>query len=325
MIRSLYIDNQGQRKIGLTTAELEQGLQNPQCLMWVSLENPTEQEATAVLQDLFHFHPLAIEDCLNSGYQTPKVDDYGSYIFIIAHAVRSQQTYVELETMELNIFMGENYLVSLFLDEKMPPVEHIWQRIERDERLTQHGSDFLCYALLDKLVDDYLPILDTLDDEIEWLEDSVLERPQPEILQRILDIKHALMYLRRIMSPQRELMNRLSRDQFPMIDQHSRLYYRDIYDHLVRFHDLVESLRDIVSGTMEIYLNSTSLRLNEVMKALTIVSTIFLPLSFVAGVYGMNFDFMPELHWEYGYLLVWLLFVLIVVGMLAFFRKRGWF
>jgi magnesium transporter len=179
--------------------------------------------------------------------------------------------------------------------------------------------------VLDKLVDDYLPILDKLDDEIEWLEDQVLEKPQPKTLQRILDLKNALMYLRRIMSPQRELMNRLSRDQFPMIDRHSQLYFRDLYDHLVRYHDLVESLRDIVSGTMEIYLNSTSLRLNEVMKALTVVSTIFLPLSFVAGVYGMNFDFMPELYWKWGYPMVWGLFVAIVVGMLAYFKRQGWF
>jgi magnesium transporter len=325
MIRSLYVNNQGHKKTNLSTAEMELVLKQPDALLWISLEQPSEAEAQAILQDLFHFHPLAIEDCLNSGYQTPKVDDYGAYIFIIAHAVHSKTSYAEIETMELNFFLGQNFMVTLFLDEAMPPVEHVWQRIARDERLTQNGSDFLCHGVLDKLVDDYLPILDKLDDEIEWLEDQVLEKPQPKTLQRILDLKHALMYLRRIMSPQRELMNRLSRDQFPMIDRHSQLYFRDLYDHLVRYHDLVESLRDIVSGTMEIYLNSTSLRLNEVMKALTVVSTIFLPLSFVAGVYGMNFDFMPELYWKWGYPMVWGLFVAIVVGMLAYFKRQGWF
>ncbi len=133
------------------------------------------------------------------------------------------------------------------------------------------------------------------------------------------------MALRRIISPQREVINRLSRDDFPMIDRQSRIYFRDIYDHLVRIQDLTELLRDIVSGVMDIYLNSTSLRLNEVMKALTVVSTIFLPLSFVAGVYGMNFHYMPELSWRYGYLLIWVVFVLIFGGMLAWFKKRNWF
>jgi magnesium transporter len=325
MIRSLYFDNQGQKKTDLSRPEMEQALKRPDGLLWISLEQPTEAEAQAILHDLFRFHPLAIEDCLNSGYQTPKVDDYGAYIFIIAHAVRKKASYIELETMELNFFLGENFLVTLFLDDNMPPVEAVLQRIDRDDRLTRNGSDFLCYSIMDKLVDDYLPILDSLDDEIEWLEDRVLEKPQPQILERILIIKHALMYLRRIMSPQRELVNRLTRDHFPMIDRHSQVYFRDVYDHLVRYHDLVEMLRDIVSSSMDIYLNSTSLRLNEVMKALTVVSTIFLPLSFVAGVYGMNFEFMPELAWPLGYPMVWAVFVLIVVGMLTYFKRQGWF
>jgi magnesium transporter len=183
----------------------------------------------------------------------------------------------------------------------------------------------LSYGVLDAIVDDYMPLLDQMDDELELLEDQVLEKPSPVLLQRLLDIKHALIYLRRVISPQREVINRLSRDEFPMLDSHSRIYFRDVYDQMVRYQDLIESLRDIVGGAMDIYLNSTSLRLNEVMKALTIVSTIFLPLSFVAGIYGMNFEFMPELHSQFGYPLVWTVFILIVVGMLYFFKRRGWF
>jgi magnesium transporter len=171
-----------------------------------------------------------------------------------------------------------------------------------------------------------MPILDKMDDEIEILEDQVLEKPTTKTMGRILELKHSLMYLRRVLSPQREAMNRLSRDDFPMIDQTSRIYFRDIYDHLVRFQDLADSLRDIVSGAMDIYLNSTSLRLNEVMKALTIVSTIFLPLSFVAGMYGMNFQYMiPNYSWKYGFAFFWVICLGIAFGMLAFFKKRGWF
>jgi len=188
-----------------------------------------------------------------------------------------------------------------------------------------NGADFLCHAILDELVDDYMPLLDKMDDEIEWLEDRVLEKPKPETLQRILNLKHATLSLRRFITPQREIMNRLSRDDFGMIAEKHQIYFRDIYDHLVRLQDLIESVRDVVSGTLDIYLSATSNRLNEVMKALTIVSTIFLPLSFIAGVYGMNFKFFPELNWPFGYLYVWLIFIAMAVGMVVYFKKRGWF
>jgi magnesium transporter len=326
MIRTLYLDKHGTKKTGLTEEEMARCLEHKDCLLWVSLEHPSPEEAEHILHQTFHFHPLAVEDCLNTGYQTPKVDDFGSYLFIIAHAIRTDKSYTQMDTMELNIFLGENYMVSVFLDSEMPSVEALWRRLERDERITQNGSDFLCHSLLDILVDDYMPILDRMDDEIEVLEDQVLEKPTSKTMSRILELKHSLMYLRRVISPQREAVNRLSRDDFPMIDRTSRIYFRDIYDHLVRFQDLADNLRDIVSGAMDIYLNSTSLRLNEIMKALTIVSTIFLPLSFVAGMYGMNFQYIiPSYNWKYGFAFFWLICLGITFGMLAFFKKRGWF
>ncbi len=230
-----------------------------------------------------------------------------------------------METIELNCFLGDNYLVTSFMAPSLSPVDVVWKRCDRDERLVSHGSDFLLHAILDVLVDEYMPVLDQMDEEIEILEDQVIEKPQAPVLERILDLKHRIMNLRRIVSPQREVMNRLSRDDFPQIDQQSRIYYRDIYDHLVRIQDLSESIRDIISGSMDIYLSATSNRLNEVMKALTIVSTIFLPMSFVAGVYGMNFHYFPEITWKYGYAYVWAIFIIIPVGMLIFFKRRGWF
>jgi magnesium transporter len=326
MLRTVLIDRHNKKKTDLTHEQMQKAIQDPDCMLWVSLEHPTPEEAQSILVDLFDFHPLAVEDCLNTGYQTPKVDDFGSYIFIIAHAIRPNGTLATIETMELNFFLGENYLVTVHLDEKMPPVSHMWEQIERDERLTQNGADFLCHSLLDFLVDDYMPMLDQLDDEIEWLEDQALQRPQTQMLQRILGLKHTLMYLRRIISPQREVLNRLSRDEFPMIDNVSRIYFRDVYDHLVRFQEMTETLRDIVTGALDIYLNSTSLRLNEVMRALTVVSTIFLPLAFVAGVFGMNFNHMfPSWDSPYAYPIFWAICLAVVVGMLVFFKRRGWF
>lgn len=327
MIESIYYStNHSAAKRELTDDEIRSAMKNPDGLLWVNLCNPTREESNHVLADLFQFHPLAVEDCQSIGYQTPKIDDFGAYIFIIAHALPVNRAEISAEnSMELNIFVADNYLVTSYNREIMPPVEDVKKRLDRDDRLIKNGPDFLCHAILDHLVDDYMPLLDELDEHLELLEDRVLEKPTPEILSELIEQKHMLMALRRIISPQREIINRLSRDDYTMIDRQSRIYYRDIYDHLVRIQDLSESLRDIVSGVMDIYLNSTSMRLNEVMKALTVVSTIFLPLSFVAGVYGMNFHYMPELAWRYGYLFVWVIFVSIFVGMLVWFKRRNWF
>jgi magnesium transporter len=326
MIRSVFISPQHDKLKNLSEREMRSALQQPDGLLWISLEKPTPEESTAILQDLFQFHPLAIEDAVSEGYQTPKVDDFGSYIFMVLHAIHIQQDYADIETIEVNFFMGSNYLVSISHELDLDPLNSIWKRMERDERMLQNGSDFLAHGILDAMVDGYLPVLDQLDDELEELEDLVLARPQPRQLERLLALKHSLIFLRRVISPQREVMNRLSRDDYPMIDQQSRIYYRDVYDHLVRFQDLIESLRDVVGSALDIYLNSTSLRLNEVMKALTIVSTIFLPLSFIAGVYGMNFiNQYPPYEWWFSIFIFWGICFSIVAGMLVFFKRRGWF
>lgn len=325
MIRSIFCPNNAPRQSNLSHDQMVQALQDPQGLLWVSLEKTNEEEVNAILRDVFHFHPLAIEDCLSDGYQAPKVDIFNEYLFIIVHALQSDFPLDQLDTMELNSFLGPNYLVTSYTCGQMPPVQTVWDRLERDDRLIEHGADFLCYTILDQLMDEYLPLLDSMDEEIDHLEDQVvLAKPERGVLQRILALKHSILTLRRIIAPQREVMNRLSRDDLPQIQNAHRIYYRDIYDHLVRIHDLSESIRDVATGTLDTYLSAASNRLNEVMKALTIVSTIFLPLSFVAGIYGMNFEYFPEVHWRFGYLYVWSIFILIVVGMLWFFRRRGW-
>ncbi|MCC6148168.1 MAG: magnesium/cobalt transporter CorA, partial [Anaerolineaceae bacterium] len=277
------------------------------------------------LKDTFNFHPLAIEDCQSDNFQTPKVDDFKDYIFIVTQYIQLNEQKTGLVAHQLSLFLGSNFLVSCSLLEKTPPVEEVWDGLNHDERLHENGSDFLCHAILDRLVDGYMPILDQLDEEIDRLEDNVLAKPEPQTLERILALKHNIMALKRVISPMREVMNKLSREDFPQIDLRSRIYFRDIYDHLVRFQDLSESIRDIVSGALDIYLSSTSLRLNGIMKALTIVSTIFLPLTFLAGVYGMNFHFMPELSVPWAYPVLWGIFILLGAGMIYLFKRRGWF
>lgn len=325
MLHSIFFSSTGQITRDLDLIQIQTALQDQEGLVWVNLDDPFHADTLTLLKDILAVHPLTIEDIQNGGYQPPKVDDFGSYLFIIVHALQVQANADELQTRELDLFLGANYLVTSHSGDAMPPVEKTFQRITRDERVHQNGSDFLCHALLDALVDDYMPLLDQLDDEIDWLEDSVLQKPEPETLERILTLKHSIMALRRIVGPEREIINRLSRDDFPLIDRQSRIYFRDIYDHLVRIQDLSESLRDIVSGALDIYLSSTSLRMNEVMKALTVVSTIFLPLTFLTGVYGMNFKIFPEVNWQYGYPMAWGIFLLTIVIQVIYFKRKGWF
>lgn len=325
MIHTLYFPTNRSLQWDLAENQLKDALADDKGLLWVSLENPSTGEFQSILADLFHFHPLAIEDCQSTGFQTPKVDDYGEYLFIVVLGLSFDQTKSELVTEEFDLFLGKNYVVTNFNTARMPAVEKLKQRLKRDERLLTNGADSLCHALIDIIVDDYSEPLEILESELEVLEDSVLSRPQSETLEKILHLKHSIMAVRRVVAPQREIINHLSRDEYPLIDLQSRLYFRDIYDHLVRVYDWVDILRDMATNALEVYLNATSLRLNEVMKALTIVSTIFLPLAFVAGVYGMNFHFMPEITWKWGYPMAWVIFLTITIGMLAFFRKRRWF
>lgn len=324
MIKIIYFPKIGVPQLDLPFSALRSALADQEGLVWVDLVEADNEEITKVLVNQFHFHPLAVEDCQSDGYQTPKLDDYGEYLFLIVQSLTKNGVFEDEPTRELNVFLGKNFVVTSSL-KKITSVENFRKRLEKDERLYQFGSDFLFHALLDQIVDDFIPHLDQLEEEIDYLEEAVLSNPDPKTLERILRLKRYTMTLRRVIAPQREVVNRLCRDDFPMIDLHSRMYFRDIYDHLVRIYDLLDGIRDMTTSALEVYLNATSLRLNEVMKALTIVSTIFLPLSFVAGVYGMNFQYMPELGWRWGYPMVWVVFIMIVVGMLSFFKKRRWF
>jgi magnesium transporter len=325
MIRSIFFAPQKSPEYLTTIEEINEKISDTNGYLWVSIESASNEELQQFLIDTFHFHPLAVEDCQTNGYQASKVDDFVDYLFIITHALKAEKEPLEIVTAELNIFLGENYIVSVCTNQALSPVDRAWARAKRDFRITNFGPDFLCHSLLDALVDEYLPLIDEMESEVEWLEDSVLEKPTPTTLEKLLSLKHNIMSLRRIISPMREVMNRLSRDEFPQIDAQSRYYFRDIYDHLVRIQDLADTLRDIVSGALDIYLNSTSLRLNEIMKALTIVSTIFLPLSFISGVFGMNFLHIPGSTHPWGFYLACSLMILLGVGMVLYFKKRNWF
>lgn len=325
MLRSVFRPTDGPLRYDLDLNQMRQALEAGEGLLWVSLEQAGTEEIDAVLGGIFRFHTLTIEDCRSRSYQSPKVDIFDAYLFLVVHGLRPDFPLDRLDTRELDIFLGTHYVVTSHQAAEMPPLDALWRRLDLDERLTRRGADFLCYAILDELVDEFLPLLDQLDEQLDGLGDqAVLGKPSQDLLEQVLALKHGIATLRRVTAPQREVLNRLSRDDLSLIQPRHRIYYRDVYDHLVRVHDLSDAIRDVATGTLETYLSATSNRLNEVMKALTIVSTIFLPLSFLAGVYGMNFDHMPELRWQFGYFAVWGLFIVIVLGMLGYFRHRGW-
>jgi magnesium transporter len=326
MLRAAYLQPDHPPLLLESAQKIKELLALTDGFLWVSLETATDTEINEILRDVFQFHPLAIEDCQSPGFQVAKIDDFSEYIFIITHALNFQAEDEDQTTRELDLFLGNNFVVTCYSDPQMPAIVKTWDQIQKDGRIARFGPDFLCHTILDNIVDEYLPILDTMESEVEWLEDSVIEKPTPETLHRLLRIKHQIMALRRIISPQREVMNRLSRDEFPgIIDAQSLIYFRDIYDHLVRFQDLADVLRDIVSGALDIYLNSTSLRLNEIMKALTIVSTVFLPLSFITGAFGMNFLHIPGASSQLGFYITCALLIVLGALMLFYFKKRRWF
>lgn len=326
MLRAAFFKANEKTTLLDSVAQIKEHLESNEGFLWVSLESVSDDEILEILRDTFNFHPLAIEDCQSVGFQVAKIDDFSDYLFIITHALNYQSSNDEHATSELDLFLGKNFLVTCYSDPQIPAVEKTWEHVQKDGRIARFGPDFLCHTILDHIVDEYMPIIDEMESEVEWLEDSVIEKPTPETLQRLLSIKHNIMALRRIISPQREVMNRLSRADFPgIIDTQSLIYFRDVYDHLVRFQDMADVLRDIVSGALDIYLNSTSLRLNEIMKALTIVSTVFLPLSFVTGAFGMNFLHIPGANTQLGFYVACILLVLLGILMLMYFKKRNWF
>ena len=307
----------------LTTADLPELLKDQSAVIWVDMESPTEADEQ-VLLDVFHFHPLTVEDCRENRHY-PKVEEFEGYLYFIVHGVRADTSPERFNTIELDGFLGSNYVITYHHD-YFRSIANVKQLLRTSPVACQRGTPFLLHQILDQVVDYYSPVLDDFDTRIDKLEDDIfnLRRPNNAILSEIMELKRSVLRLRRISVKQMDILHRMSRGEFPLIPEVMRPFYRDVYDHLVRVVDLSESYRDLISGSLEAYLSVVSNRLNEIMKVLTIFSAIMLPLTFIAGVYGMNFDNMPELRSKYGYFTVLAIMVFVAVGMLIFFRRRGW-
>ncbi len=295
---------------------------DPKVLHWIDLDCPTPEEAR-ILEDPFHFHPLAIEDCLVD-VNHPKVDDYESYVFLIVHAVGFDHQSGEFRTSELDMFLGPNYLVS----HHEGPIAGVTSAAEQCARglITSlpRGVDFLTYQILDQLFEQYVPNLDLLEDRIESVQGEVFEAKGPGVLEQIFDLKRDVSQLRRICTPERELVHRLSRGEFAIIGAKATVYFRDIYDNLYRIVDASYQYHDMIQGLLDAYLSVVNNRLNETMKRLAAIGAVFAAVTVVAGIYGMNFEHMPELHWKYGYFLALGLMLSASAGLLWWFRRKEW-
>jgi magnesium transporter len=290
-------------------------------LCWFDLTTPTEQDL-ALLGARFGFHPLALEDCAHAD-QRPKSEEYGEYLFLVCHGFECPDGDIDrLRWHELHAFLGKNYLITVH-DVAIPGLEQVWKRVAGDPLLMRRGVDFVYHQVLDRMVDDNFPILDEIAEEIEQLEDTVLQQPVKTDLARIFALKSALVLMRKVISPQRDVVAMLARRGDERISERTALYFRDVYDHLSRIIESVESQRDLLSNTLDAYLSMQSQRTNEIMKALAVVSAIFMPLTFITGFFGQNFTHLPfdsdPLMWSSIASLV-----VLPVGLLYWFRKRRW-
>lgn len=291
-------------------------------VLWVDLCKPTDEESYILTHD-FKFHPLAIEDVISEKPRT-KIDDYDRYIFLVFQIVDYIGREEGLKIGEIDLFLTENTLVTVHYDEHRI-FDYLYHRAERDDRLTSRGAEFLFHAVIDTIVDNYNTTLDILEYDVDQVEDDVLlGEADEDTVKTIFTLRRDIVHLKRIVLPQKEALARLSKEQFKLLSKTSTVYFSDIYDHLIRINDITDFHRDILNSSLEVYYSSISTKTNEIIKFLTIFTVLFIPPTFLVGLWGMNFNHMPELDWEYGYYVALGLMFLISFTLLLFFRKKKW-
>lgn len=327
MIRLLARRPGGAVEDGLSLETLPRLLRRRGSLVWLDFQGEPPGACEPVLREVFGFHPLAIDDALQETH-VPKLDDWGDYLYLALHAVTLDPAGEELHSVELDAFLGKTYLVTHH-DFPVPALDRVWDRCQRDPRPFHGGAGHLFYVLGDEVVSGTMGTVEDLDAALESLEDEVLTRAAPPTLERVFRIKRSLLRLRRVLGPQREVFNRLARDGYGAIDPADRVYFRDVYDHLVRLHDIHEGMRDQASAALEIYLSVVNNRMTEIMKTLTIIATVFLPISFLTGFFGMNFfggTFgIGSTGWQIAFLVATTVMIVGPLSFLTWARRRGWF
>jgi len=305
-----------------TTAEIKQIAQTLEKypVTWVNVQGLGDVDVVRKLGEVFGLHPLALEDVLNN-HQRSKVEPYGDTLFIVARMLEGGMT---LANDQLGMFLGKRFVVTFqhLVGDCFDPLR---ERIRRERGVVRNcGPDYLAYAILDSVVDSYFPIAEGFGEHIEQLEEEIIGHADGEMIARVHTVKSKLLTMRRAVWPLREALHVLVRDPNPLICDETRVYLRDCADHTFQIIDLVEMYRELTSNLMDLYHSSLANRTNEVMQVLTVIATIFIPLTFIVGVYGMNFDYMPELRWKYGYAMVWGVMLTLAGSLLWVFRRKGW-
>lgn len=307
--------------------DLSQLLANRDNLVWVDFlcEKPAEvEEAKRVLSNIFGFHPLTIEDCVETRNQ-PKVEAFPNYLYFIVHGVKPETNSANFLTKELDGYLGKNFVVT-FRVEEFSSIDRVKQQIDNSRFICQRGAAYLLHQILDNIVDLYMPLVDDYDSTINDIEDRIfsMEYSSNQILEEITDLRRSVARMKRISSKQLDVLYRMSNGEFPQIDSTILPFYRDVYDHLLRISDLSESYKELVTGLFQIHFSMTADKTNEIIKFLTIFSAIILPLSLIAGIYGMNFENMPELKTRYGYFITLGSMILVTLALLYYFKYKGW-
>jgi len=290
---------------------------------WINIDGLHDIEIIENIGKCFDIHPLALEDILNSD-QRPKIEDFDEYILIILKMLYIENKTNEIKSEQVSIIFGKNFVLS-FQEKSGDVFDPIRERIRKSKgKIRTRGADYLAYSLVDAIVDNYFSILESIGERVENIEEKLITEPQPDVLQKIYNLKIETIYIRKSIWPLRELINSLLRDESRLIKTNTHLYLRDLYDNTIQVIDTVETFRDTMSGMLDIYMSSVSNKMNEVMKVLTIFAAIFIPLTFIVGVYGMNFEYMPELSIQWAYPLVWLVIIFTSLSLLIYFKMKKW-
>ncbi|NUM45764.1 MAG: magnesium/cobalt transporter CorA [Anaerolineales bacterium] len=326
MIRILYCPRERACQMDMTPEDLPEALRNRAGLLWVDIAGEETAQCEPILRKTFGFHPLAVEDALSEAH-VPKLDEWDDYIYLVLHdIVHHAGDYGHTQLPELDIFLGHNYIVTHH-QMIIPALERTWVLFSRDERLRQGGPDHILFRLSHELVKDHLDVIAQVEEVVNELEDRVFDKPSPDIPEKLFDLKRMLLQMRRTVGPQREVFNKLARDKLPGVDSRDKVFFRDVHDQAVRLYDLMESQRDLVTGTLDTYLSMVNNRMNETMRLLTVITTLFMPLAFVTGFFGMNF-FQPVLQsewWTGAYSLEASLGIMVLVPFLMFWwmKRKG--
>ena len=317
-----YDEAQSREEVAASAADCLPFKDKP-TVTWVNVDGIHRLDLLEDIGKCFDLHPLVVEDIANTD-QRPKTEDFGEYIFVILKMLDYDTDTGDVSTEQVSLVLGPNYVLS-FQEREGDIFDAVRERIRNSKgRTRKAGADYLAYALIDAVVDNYFVILERIGEKVGSLEEALLADPNPKTLHQVHDLKQEMIILRKSVWPLREVVNGLARGDSNLVRESTGVFLKDVYDHTIQVIDAVETYRDVLSGMLDLYLSTVSNKMNEVMKVLTIIATIFIPLTFIAGIYGMNFRFMPELGWHWSYPLVWLVMAIVAVSMLAFFRRKKW-